>query len=502
MSSNMPDLVPQHLGSLIGSSTRGSPLGSDMIFRELGGRKGTLETDGDSRTDSPLQDLSQDKGSSYDTKVSRVNVGGARETGRQDDDDDDDDEEDCESEASEEDQKDYSKKVIKEKPKHTNVNTKPPYSYVAMIAMAIEESRDGKLKLSRIYDFIKKKFPYYRNLKGKGWQNSIRHNLSLNECFIKLPSEGGQERKGNFWTLGGYYRHNLAFKMHHMFYCGCNSPCHKSRLISILTDPQYTDMFEKGNFRRRKRMRRHAYKSAYTPSKPWSLDSGSSHGWLYRTPAYNYSSYMSNTPWSQLSSSMKPYSADPYAYNSFCMSAAAGVLGHSTASSSSTPHPVYPSAISSSPLDGLSGNLGISTSSGSMSGNSSSVTAIAAVAAAAASCSARAAFAQNPYSQYSQLGTTVGPPFNASNERVQSSPFSATSGRRFVSSSPSELGNTPQSLVHDNLSSPYYAHHPHQNHQQPTHSWSLGLPEQSPISDPVPLLQAASSNHDPSFKME
>ena len=82
---------------------------------------------------------------------------------------------------------------------------KPPFSYVAMIAMSIQESKDGKLKLCHIYDFIKTKFAYYKNLKSKGWQNSIRHNLSLNECFVKLPSEGGQERKGNYWTLGLYY---------------------------------------------------------------------------------------------------------------------------------------------------------------------------------------------------------------------------------------------------------------------------------------------------------
>jgi hypothetical protein len=81
-------------------------------------------------------------------------------------------------------------------------HVKPPYSYVAMIAMSVQDSSEGKLRLSRIYEYIREKFPYYRHIKSKGWQNSIRHNLSLNDCFVKLPSEGGPERKGNYWTLG------------------------------------------------------------------------------------------------------------------------------------------------------------------------------------------------------------------------------------------------------------------------------------------------------------
>ncbi|XP_061573797.1 forkhead box protein E1 [Cololabis saira] len=107
---------------------------------------------------------------------------------------------------------------------------KPPYSYIALISMAIANSPDRKLTLGGIYKFITERFPFYRD-NSKKWQNSIRHNLTLNDCFIKIPREPGRPGKGNYWAL----------------------------------DPNAEDMFESGSFLRRRKRFKRCDMSTYAP---------------------------------------------------------------------------------------------------------------------------------------------------------------------------------------------------------------------------------------------
>ncbi|RUP50488.1 fork head domain-containing protein [Jimgerdemannia flammicorona] len=80
---------------------------------------------------------------------------------------------------------------------------KPPYSYATLIAQAILSSAERKLTLNEIYLWISERYKFYK-VGDHGWQNSIRHNLSLNKAFVKLerqPVPGSNIGKGSHWTV-------------------------------------------------------------------------------------------------------------------------------------------------------------------------------------------------------------------------------------------------------------------------------------------------------------
>ena len=95
-----------------------------------------------------------------------------------------------------------------------SIQVKPPYSYAALICQAIGSRKEKKATMREILHYIECNFPYYRS--NRKWHGTIRHDLTVNDCFVKLDPRPGQ--KACLWAV----------------------------------HPEFQDMFAKGNFRRRR----------------------------------------------------------------------------------------------------------------------------------------------------------------------------------------------------------------------------------------------------------
>jgi len=109
-----------------------------------------------------------------------------------------------------------------------HVSSKPPYSFSCLIFMAIENSSTHKLPVKDIYNWIQSNFPFFRSAPN-GWKNSVRHNLSLNKCFMKVEKDQGLGiGKGSYWCVDPHFRPNLLQALRRTPY----HPFHQMQMVS------------------------------------------------------------------------------------------------------------------------------------------------------------------------------------------------------------------------------------------------------------------------------
>ncbi|KAJ2611626.1 hypothetical protein H4S08_003072 [Coemansia sp. RSA 1365] len=83
---------------------------------------------------------------------------------------------------------------------HPNTIGKPPHPYATLITYAILQHPRKQMTLSEIYTWLMDHYPYFKTA-GSGWKNSIRHNLSLNKMFVRIPRPINEPGKGAYWTV-------------------------------------------------------------------------------------------------------------------------------------------------------------------------------------------------------------------------------------------------------------------------------------------------------------
>lgn len=80
----------------------------------------------------------------------------------------------------------------------TDSQSFPKLPYIALISKVILTSPLKKLNLASIYRAMDEQYPYQRS-RGPGWKNSVRHSLSVNDCFVKVSRcENG---RGPHWGV-------------------------------------------------------------------------------------------------------------------------------------------------------------------------------------------------------------------------------------------------------------------------------------------------------------
>ncbi|KAL7419644.1 Pre-rRNA-processing protein fhl1 [Cryptotrichosporon argae] len=80
---------------------------------------------------------------------------------------------------------------------------KPTATFATIIHRALVYLPRGRGTLGEVCNWVAGEWEWFRLNPEAGWQNSIRHNLSLNKAFLKVPRipEDDPESKGSVWIL-------------------------------------------------------------------------------------------------------------------------------------------------------------------------------------------------------------------------------------------------------------------------------------------------------------
>ena len=111
------------------------------------------------------------------------------------------------------------KEHLPHRSEETSKDEKPIESYIQVIATTILDSTEQRLLLAELYQSINQTWTKF-SLEESTWKNSIRHNLSTNDCFRK--NGRAPSGRGYYWSI----------------------------------HPACLSMFTKGDFRRREAKRR------------------------------------------------------------------------------------------------------------------------------------------------------------------------------------------------------------------------------------------------------
>lgn len=84
---------------------------------------------------------------------------------------------------------------------------KIPMTFKAIISLAILSSPIKKATLGEIYQFIEDAFTDFTKSRA-GWKNTVRHNLSIHECFVK--GELAPPGKSCYWQIHKKYAESFG----------------------------------------------------------------------------------------------------------------------------------------------------------------------------------------------------------------------------------------------------------------------------------------------------